>query len=159
MLAKAGLEVVIQAGAGVAAGYPDAQYQEKGAKVLPDRAAVFVQADMIVQVLSHGANDKNGAQDLPLLRRTQRFEMHSLSFQENYQNVKDCIALLRKRGAALVIGDHPKRPFQAHEMTADWTFVRFHWGARGRRGNYSESELEAFEERRRALAQGDLEWL
>ncbi len=64
MLAKAGLEVVIQAGAGVAAGYPDAQYQEKGAKVLPDRAAVFVQADMIVQVLSHGANDKNGAQDL-----------------------------------------------------------------------------------------------
>ena len=71
MLAKAGLEVVIQAGAGVAAGYPDAQYQEKGAKVLPDRAAVFVQADMIVQVLSHGANDKNGAQDLPLLRRGQ----------------------------------------------------------------------------------------
>ena len=57
MLAKAGLEVVIEAGAGVAAGYPDAQYQEKGAKVLPDRAAVFAQADIIVQVLAHGAND------------------------------------------------------------------------------------------------------
>jgi NAD(P) transhydrogenase subunit alpha len=71
MLAKAGLEVAIEAGAGAAAGYPDAQYQEKGAKILPDRAAVFAQADIIVQVLSHGANDKNGAQDLALLRRGQ----------------------------------------------------------------------------------------
>jgi NAD(P) transhydrogenase subunit alpha len=71
MLAKAGLEVVIEAGAGVAAGYPDAQYQEKGAKVLPDRAAVFAQADIIVQVLGHGANDKNGESDLRLMRRGQ----------------------------------------------------------------------------------------
>jgi len=71
MLAKAGLEVAIEAGAGTAAGYPDAQYQERGAKVLPDRAVVFAQSDIIVQVLSHGANDKNGAQDLPLLRRGQ----------------------------------------------------------------------------------------
>jgi proton-translocating NAD(P)+ transhydrogenase subunit alpha len=71
MLAKAGLEVAIEAGAGAAAGYPDAQYQEKGAKILPDRAAVFAQADIIVQVLSYGANDNNGANDLPLLRRGQ----------------------------------------------------------------------------------------
>jgi H+-translocating NAD(P) transhydrogenase subunit alpha len=71
MLAKAGLEVVIETGAGVAAGYPDAQYQEKGAKVLPDRAAVFAQADIIVQVLGHGANDKNGESDLRLMRRGQ----------------------------------------------------------------------------------------
>jgi NAD(P) transhydrogenase subunit alpha len=61
----------MESGAGTAAGYPDAQYQEKGAKVLPDRAAVFAQSDIIVQVLSHGANDKTGAQDLPLLRRGQ----------------------------------------------------------------------------------------
>jgi NAD(P) transhydrogenase subunit alpha len=71
MLAKAGLEVAIEAGAGVAAGYPDAQYQEKGAKVLPDRPAVFAQADIIVQVLGHGANDKNGNADLRLMRRGQ----------------------------------------------------------------------------------------
>jgi NAD(P) transhydrogenase subunit alpha len=71
MLAKAGLEVAIETGAGAAAGYPDAQYQEKGAKILPDRAAAFAQADIIVQVLSHGENDKNGANDLPLLRRGQ----------------------------------------------------------------------------------------
>lgn len=71
MLAKAGLEVVIEAGAGMSAGYPDAQYQEKGAKVVADRTAVFGESDIIVQVLSHGANDKNGDQDLRLMRRGQ----------------------------------------------------------------------------------------
>ena len=71
MLAKAGLEVVLQAGAGESAGYPDAQYQEKGAKILPDRSAVFAQSDIIVQVLCHGANDKTGASDLPLMRKGQ----------------------------------------------------------------------------------------
>jgi H+-translocating NAD(P) transhydrogenase subunit alpha len=71
MLAKAGLEVAIEAGAGADAGYPDAQYQEKGAKVLADRAAVFMQSDIIVQVLCNGANDKNGASDLALMRRGQ----------------------------------------------------------------------------------------
>ena len=33
-LAKSGIEVVIEAGAGVAAGFPDAEYAAKGAKVL-----------------------------------------------------------------------------------------------------------------------------
>ena len=71
LLSKAGLEVVVEAGAGESAGYPDAQYQEKGAKLLSDRGAVFAQADIVVQVLAHGANDKNGAEDLPLMRRGQ----------------------------------------------------------------------------------------
>jgi NAD(P) transhydrogenase subunit alpha len=71
MLAKAGLEVAIEAGAGVEAGYPDALYQEKGAKIFADRAAVFAQCDIVVQVLCNGANDKNGASDLALMRRGQ----------------------------------------------------------------------------------------
>ncbi len=70
-LAKAGLEVVVQAGAGVEAGYPDAEFEAKGAKILPDRAQVFAKADVILQVLCYGANDRNGADDLPLLRRGQ----------------------------------------------------------------------------------------
>ncbi len=56
-------------------------------------------------------------------------------------------AVLRDHGAALVIGDSPTRPFQAHELTADWTFVRFHYGRRGRNGNYSERELEEWARR------------
>lgn len=71
MLAKAGLEVVVQAGAGTEAGYPDAAYIEKGGKILPDRTAVFANADIIVQVLCYGSNDVTGKDDLPLLRRGQ----------------------------------------------------------------------------------------
>jgi uncharacterized protein YecE (DUF72 family) len=55
--------------------------------------------------------------------------------------------LLREHDVALVIGDRPERPWQAYEMTAGWTVVRFHYGARGRRGNYSESELETWAKR------------
>jgi NAD(P) transhydrogenase subunit alpha len=71
MLAKAGFEVLIQSGAGNQAGYPDQQYQEKGAKLASERPLVFEQADIIVQVLCHGANDRNGAEDLPLIKRGQ----------------------------------------------------------------------------------------
>jgi uncharacterized protein YecE (DUF72 family) len=46
-----------------------------------------------------------------------------------------------------VIGDHPERPFQAHLLTADWTLIRFHHGTRGRRGNYSDSEIDAWARR------------
>ena len=70
-LAKAGLQVVIEAGAGAAAGYPDAEYAEKGAQVLSTREEVFAQADIVVQVLCHGANDRTGGADLPLMRNGQ----------------------------------------------------------------------------------------
>jgi uncharacterized protein YecE (DUF72 family) len=56
--------------------------------------------------------------------------------------VPETYALLREHGVALVIGDRPQvHAFQAHELTAGWTYVRFHGGRRDRRGNYSESEL------------------
>jgi H+-translocating NAD(P) transhydrogenase subunit alpha len=70
-LTKAGLEVIVESGAGEQAGYPDAAYVEKGAKIVADRAAVFSTADIIVQVLSYGSNDVTGKADLPLLRRGQ----------------------------------------------------------------------------------------
>lgn len=71
LLAKAGLEAMVETGAGWEAGYPDHAFTEKGAKIAPNRAAVFGAADVIVQVLCYGANDKTGAADLPLLRRDQ----------------------------------------------------------------------------------------
>jgi proton-translocating NAD(P)+ transhydrogenase subunit alpha len=70
-LAKAGLEVVVEKGAGIEAGYPDADFIAKGAKILPDRAEVFRTADIIVQVLCYGSNDRTGKDDLPLFRRDQ----------------------------------------------------------------------------------------
>jgi proton-translocating NAD(P)+ transhydrogenase subunit alpha len=70
-LAKAGFEVVVESGAGASAGYLDAYYTEKGAKIAGSRAEVFKAADIIVQVLCYGSNDKTGKDDLPLLRRDQ----------------------------------------------------------------------------------------
>jgi len=70
-LAKAGIQVVVEAGAGAQAGYPDAAFADKGAKVLPDRRAVFAEADLIAQVLGYGSNDRTGKADIALMRREQ----------------------------------------------------------------------------------------
>jgi NAD(P) transhydrogenase subunit alpha len=70
-LKKAGLDVLVEQNAGLEAGYPDAEYTAKGAKVVPDRAEVFRTADIIVQVLCYGSNDKTGKGDVPLYRPDQ----------------------------------------------------------------------------------------
>jgi len=70
-LKKAGIDVLVESGAGLAAGYPDAGYSEKGARLTENRNEVFASADIIVQFLVHGANDKNGQADLPLLKKGQ----------------------------------------------------------------------------------------
>src|SRR6202049_1845415 len=70
-LAKAGLEVVVEAGAGAEAGYLDADYAAKGAKIIPDRAEVFRAADIVTQVLCYGSNDRTGKADVPLFHRDQ----------------------------------------------------------------------------------------
>jgi uncharacterized protein YecE (DUF72 family) len=72
---------------------------------------------------------------------------HCFEFRHESWFVTEVYELLRAHGAALVIGDDPRRPFQTHELTADWAYVRFHHGSRGRRGNYSESELEEWARR------------
>src|SRR6202795_3893865 len=70
-LTKAGLEVVVEAGAGAGAGYPDADYAAKGAKIAADRAEVFRAADVVLQILCYGSNDKTGKTDVPLFRSGQ----------------------------------------------------------------------------------------
>ncbi|MGH3072222.1 MAG: DUF72 domain-containing protein [Gaiellaceae bacterium] len=76
---------------------------------------------------------------------------HAFEFRHPSWFAPEVTALLRDHGAALVIGGRPEvRSFQSHELTADWTLVRFHYGARGRRGNYSESELREWAKRIRS---------
>ena len=70
-LKKLGLEVILEAGAGVESGYRDSDYEEKGAKLVPTRADVFAQADIVTQVLCYGSNDRTGRADVPLYRRGQ----------------------------------------------------------------------------------------
>jgi uncharacterized protein YecE (DUF72 family) len=68
---------------------------------------------------------------------------HCFEFRHESWFVEPVYELLRAHGAALVIADRPEvKEYQTHVFTTDWTYVRFHYGSRGRRGNYSERELE-----------------
>jgi uncharacterized protein YecE (DUF72 family) len=78
---------------------------------------------------------------------------HCFEFRHETWFAEPVYEQLRRHGVALVIGDEPRRPFQAHELTADWTFVRFHYGRRGRGGNYSERELEEWAQRLESWAE------
>ena len=72
---------------------------------------------------------------------------HCVEFRHASWFVPEVYDLLRRHGTALVISDDPERPFQSHEITTSWTYIRFHRGNRGRRGNYSERELEEWKGR------------
>ena len=70
-LIKAGFEVTVETNAGLQAGYPDAQYVEKGARIVSSRSDLFGKGDIILQILCYGSNDITGKEDLPLVRRDQ----------------------------------------------------------------------------------------
>jgi NAD(P) transhydrogenase subunit alpha len=70
-LTRAGLDVLVEPGAGVAAGYDDASYADKGAEIASDRDAVFARADVVLQVRCLGANPDHGRADLVRLRAGQ----------------------------------------------------------------------------------------
>jgi uncharacterized protein YecE (DUF72 family) len=72
---------------------------------------------------------------------------HTIEFRHESWFVPEVMEMLRARDVALTIGHHPKRPFQSLEATADWRFIRFHYGARGRNGNYSEREIQEWAQR------------
>jgi len=98
-------------------------------------------------------DDERLAQALAQLPRGR----HCFEFRHESWFAPEVYELLRRHEVALVIGDTPKRPFQSHELTADWTFIRFHEGTRGRFSNYSESELEEWAQRiERWAASGDV---
>jgi len=96
-------------------------------------------------------DDERLAQALAQLPRGR----HCFEFRHESWFAPEVYELLRRHEVALVIGDTPKRPFQSHELTADWTFIRFHEGTRGRFSNYSESELEEWAQRIERWAASD----
>jgi uncharacterized protein YecE (DUF72 family) len=73
--------------------------------------------------------------------------MQTIEFRHISWFAEPVMDALRARNVALTIGDHPKRPFQTYEATASWRFVRFHYGSRGRGGNYSLAELDVWARR------------
>jgi uncharacterized protein YecE (DUF72 family) len=81
---------------------------------------------------------------------------HSFEFRHPSWFAHEVEELLAAHGAALVIGDHPERPFQTLARPAGWSYVRFHQG-RGRDGTYTRAQLAAWAERLRGwAAEGDV---
>jgi uncharacterized protein YecE (DUF72 family) len=72
---------------------------------------------------------------------------HTIEFRHPSWFDRAVLVELRRRSVALTIGVHPERPFQTHEATSSWRYVRFHYGARGRGGNYSATELQEWARR------------
>ena len=67
---------------------------------------------------------------------------HAVEFRHESWFVERTLELLAEHGVALVVADRPDAPGpRCLEPTADFSFVRFHHGARGRRGNYSPAEI------------------
>lgn len=68
LLQKLGASVLLESGAGAAAGFPDALYVEKGASLAASRVQLFAEADLVVRVrgLAGAAAD-----DVALLRQGQ----------------------------------------------------------------------------------------
>ncbi len=65
-LAKRGMEVLVEKGAGLAAGIVDQHYVDKGATIVEDRGELFA-ADVVLQVRAYGANQEAGKDDLQRL--------------------------------------------------------------------------------------------
>ena len=70
-LTKTGLNIVIEASAGLASGFTDEAYRAKGAAVISGRDDVFLQSDVILQVSYLGASGESGADDLHRFRSGQ----------------------------------------------------------------------------------------
>ncbi|GAB4321918.1 MAG: Re/Si-specific NAD(P)(+) transhydrogenase subunit alpha [Candidatus Zixiibacteriota bacterium] len=70
-LMKSGCRVLLEAGAGVPAGFPDSEYADKGVEIVTDRKQLFDRADLILQVRGYGMNPEAGEADLSLFRKGQ----------------------------------------------------------------------------------------
>lgn len=110
-LAKAG-GALVERGAGESAGFHDIEYEERGARIVRERAEVF-QADLVLQVRTAAANPEAGAADLPLLRAGQTV----VGFAEPLTAAREC-AEVAGRGAALFALELMPRITRAQSMDA-----------------------------------------
>lgn len=72
---------------------------------------------------------------------------HTIEFRHPSWFVAPVFAALRARGVAVTVAHDARRPLPEPELTAQWRFLRFHYGARGRNGNYSRAELATWARR------------
>jgi NAD(P) transhydrogenase subunit alpha len=113
VLNKTGVEWLMEAGAGVAAGFPDSDYAAKGVRIAAGRAEVFAAAAVILQVRGPGANPENAAADLALYRRGQTV----IGFGDPLTSV-DAARELAARGVSFLAMELMPRITRAQSMDA-----------------------------------------
>ncbi|RMI09677.1 MAG: Re/Si-specific NAD(P)(+) transhydrogenase subunit alpha [Calditrichaeota bacterium] len=113
LLQKLGCEVVVESGAGASAGFPDAEYQDKGATVVKKREDVFAKAEVVLQVRGYGANPEKGKSDVKLLRSGQLV----VGFMEPLL-AKGEMQALAKTGATIMAMELIPRITRAQSMDA-----------------------------------------
>lgn len=106
-LVKLGHTCVVQAGAGVKAGFSDALYAQAGVQVLPDAAAVVAEADVLVKVRGPETAEAEA------LRAGQTL----ISFFWPAQN-PDLLEVVKSRSATAVAMDMVPRISRAQKMDA-----------------------------------------
>ena len=112
VFAKTGAELIMEAGAGREAGFPDAEYAEKGVRVA-GREEVFGAADVMLQVRGPGANPEMGAADVARMRRGQM----AIGFGEPLTAV-DAARELAERGVSFLAMELMPRITRAQSMDA-----------------------------------------
>ncbi len=71
LLQKAGLEVLVETGAGLRAGFPDDAYREKGAQIAESRDQVYSRAEIVLRVRAAGADGEGASADLARMKQGQ----------------------------------------------------------------------------------------
>jgi NAD(P) transhydrogenase subunit alpha len=112
-LVQAGFEVRLVKGSGARAGYDDGAYEERGARLLDTRQALFAEADVVLQVRGAGANEVEGSKDLPLIRPGQAL----VGFYDPL-SAHEMVARLAERGATLFAMELIPRITKAQSMDA-----------------------------------------
>jgi len=92
LLVKTGLQVQIESGAGLAAGFPDSAYTDKGASIVTSRIDLFKKADIVLMIRGGGSNPVEGLKDFELMKEKTLF-----MGQLNPYEMENQIPILAKR--------------------------------------------------------------
>jgi len=112
VLNKTGAELMLEAGAGDRAGFPDSEYAAKSVR-LGGRDEIFETADVLLQVRSPGANPETGDRDLAQMRRGQTV----IGFGEPLTSL-DAARSLAGRGVSFLSMELMPRITRAQSMDA-----------------------------------------
>ena len=113
-LQKLGFEVLIEAGAGTNANFPDAAFEKANCRIVPDTAALWKESDIILKVRAPQTNSPaNSKDETELLAAGKTL----ISFIYPAQN-KDLLEKLAKQGANVIAMDAIPRISRAQKMDA-----------------------------------------